>query len=78
MNGEVFTRTSIDLKEDDALDETAPATVPSLLEAATETMEVLLEAIESVCAVYEVDFRDVLGTREDAMVELLEKKLILF
>lgn len=64
--------------EEEVVDETVPATSLSLAEAATEAMAVLLEAMKSVCAIYVVDFRDVLKAQDDAIDELLEKSLIFF
>lgn len=46
-----------------------------LSKAATAAMAVVLEAMKSVCAVYDVDFREVSETHEDASFELIEEKV---
>lgn len=59
------------LKKEDILNETIPATTTSLPEAAMEAVAVLLKVMKWLCAVYDVDFREVLKTHEDAVGECL-------
>lgn len=63
-----------DLTEKDVFDKTVPVATTLLLAAATESMAVVHEAMNLVCATPDVDFKEVLEQHEDASGELLEKE----
>lgn len=57
------------------VNEIVPPVSTSLPEVANEAFSVVLEAVISVCTVYDVDFRDFVETHEDVMGELLDRKV---
>lgn len=72
---EISARPSFNLIEEEVLNGTVLATTTLLPEAAKESMFIVLEAMNLVCAFCDVDFRDALETYEDAADELLEEKV---
>lgn len=77
-DGEIVTFPSYDLKEEVVFVETVSAATSSLPEAPAKASEVVLEAMQSVCAVYNVVFRVFLETHENTAGDLLKAMVDLF